>query len=298
MGFFSPTMNTVGGQTTSTTQTLPPWVEQALMQTVDRAQLLSEQPYQPFPGPRVAPITQDQLDAFALARTGIGGAQPFMDQAGTALTSALERPTLAGIQQYMDPFDELVTQNIISELSRQNDMQGIADQAQAVKLGAFGGSRTGVVEAERSRNFNRLISDVMAQRGSQSYGQALGQFNTQQQTGILGAQTAAQMAQMQQKLNAGDVSSLIGIGAFQQAQGQQSLDLAYADFIRQQQYPYQQVSFFNDILTGVPSTQQTTSGTSAQQVPGPSIGQQLTGVGLGVLGTLGATGAFGAGGWL
>ena len=295
MGFFSPQL--IGTSGSSTTQSLPPWVEATWQETVDRAQLLSENPYQPFPGPRMAPLNADQLAAFEQARSGVGAAQPYFQQGVDLIGQGMQAPTMAGIQAYMNPFDELVTQNIISELSRRNDIEGVGEAARAAQLGAFGGSRTGVVEAERGRNFERLVADVMAQRGAESYAQGLGQFNKQQQLQLGGGQALAGLAPTFQQLQAGDTASLLGIGSLQQGQSQQSLQLAYEDFIRQQQYPYTQVSFLSDVLSGVPSSQQVTQ--SQQQQPGPSIGQQITGIGLGALGILGSTGAFssGPGGW-
>jgi hypothetical protein len=82
------------------------------------------------------------------------------------------------------------------------------------------------------------------------------------------------------------------IGAVQQAQAQQGLDLGYQDFLKQKNYPYQQLAFMSDMLRGLPLSQ------SAQQVytAPPSTASQLGGLGMSALGIYGASGGFRANG--
>jgi hypothetical protein len=78
------------------------------------------------------------------------------------------------------------------------------------------------------------------------------------------------------------------IGAVQQAQGQQALDLAYQDFLKQKNYPYQQLAFMSDMVRGLPLSQ------SAQQVYAapPNVASQLGGLGMAGLGIYGMSGGF------
>ena len=69
--------------------------------------------------------------------------------------------------------------------------------------------------------------------------------------------------------------------AQQQALNQQRMDMAYQDFLRQMNYPMEQLQQYSSLLRGVPVTPNTTSTTYA---PGPGLGQQLMGAGLGALG--------------
>jgi hypothetical protein len=55
----------------------------------------------------------------------------------------------------------------------------------------------------------------------------------------------------------------------------------YQDFLRQMNYPMEQLQQYSSLLRGVPVTPNTTSTTYA---PGPGLGQQLMGAGLGALG--------------
>ena len=69
--------------------------------------------------------------------------------------------------------------------------------------------------------------------------------------------------------------------AQQQALNQQRMDMHYQDFLRQMNYPMEQLQQYSSLLRGVPVTPNTTSTTYA---PGPGLGQQLMGAGLGALG--------------
>ncbi len=294
MGIFDP--QTVGTTGSSVTTTRPPFVEQGFAELADRAFALGDRPYTPYPGPRIAPFSGLQQQAFGLAEANVGQAGRFAEEGIGQVRSGLAGPSAAGIQQYMNPFQEQVTQNTLREMGRQNTIGGIMDSARAVQQGAFGGSRSGIVEAERARNFGRTSADFIAQSNAQNYGQALNQFNTQQQLRMQGGQQIAGLGGLQQQFQQQDINNLIGLGGVQQAQTQGSLDLAYGDFQRQLRYPYEQISYVSDLIGGVPSSQQTS--VSQQQAPGPSIGSQIAGLGISAVGLLGATGAFGQGGYL
>jgi hypothetical protein len=66
--------------------------------------------------------------------------------------------------------------------------------------------------------------------------------------------------------------------AQQQALQQQYLDMAYQDFLRQRDFPMEQLQQYSSLLRGVPVTPNSAVSTYAQQ---PGIGQQLLGTGLG-----------------
>jgi hypothetical protein len=70
-------------------------------------------------------------------------------------------------------------------------------------------------------------------------------------------------------------------GQQQQQQAQRPLDMAYQDFINQQNYPYKQLGFMSDMIRGLPLGQQSTS--SVYQGSGSTMGQ-LAGIGMGAYG--------------
>jgi len=96
------------------------------------------------------------------------------------------------VAQYMNPYTQQVLQNQLQEMNRQAQIQQQANQAQAVRAGAFGGGRAAIVDAETQRNLAQLQNQEIAKAYSQNYGQAqaasLQAFEQAQQRALAGGQ--------------------------------------------------------------------------------------------------------------
>ena len=135
--------------------------------------------------------------------------------------------------------------------------------------------------------------DLRAQLANQQYGleaQRLGeqsrQFGAQQ--GLAGLAQAGQMAQTlgnlgqyQQQADLSRLSAQQQSAAQQQALNQQKLDMAYQDFLKERDYPMEQLQQYSSLLRGVPVTP---SSTTTAYAPQPGVAQQILGTGLGALG--------------
>lgn len=67
---------------TTTSSSAPPlWYQNYLRSLIGTAGAVASEPYRPYPGQRIAPLTADQQQAFNLTRAGIGGFQPYFTQA-------------------------------------------------------------------------------------------------------------------------------------------------------------------------------------------------------------------------
>ena len=64
----------------------------------------------------------------------------------------------------MDPYQKEVMQNSLAEMRRQSDITKQSLAAQAVKGGAFGGSRFGVQMAEQDRNLAQAQNQKIAEQ--------------------------------------------------------------------------------------------------------------------------------------
>jgi hypothetical protein len=73
----------------------------------------------------------------------------------------------------------------------------------------------------------------------------------------------------------------LGIGGQRRGLMQQGLDIGYEDFLRQQAFPREQLTFLSNLLQGVPVQPGVTTA-SFGRVPTPT--QQLLGAGLGAAG--------------
>jgi hypothetical protein len=72
----------------------------------------------------------------------------------------------------MNPYQQAVTEQTLAEIRRQADIAGQSQAAQAVRTGAFGGTREGVQRAEMERNVQNLMAQQIAQGYAQNYAQA------------------------------------------------------------------------------------------------------------------------------
>ncbi len=145
---------------------------------------------------------------------------------------------------------------------------------------------------EQSRQFGAGQGLQAASLGAQ-YGQAAQQLGEQSRQygaglGLQGLQTALQGAgqlgtlggqQFQQGMDINKLQN--AYGGQQQALRQQGLDMAYQDFLNEQNYPYKQLGFMSDMIRGLPLGQQSTQ--TMYQAPGSTLGQ-VAGIGTGIYG--------------
>jgi hypothetical protein len=187
------------------------------------------------------------------------------------------------MQAYMSPYMQNVVDIQQREAQRQADIARTGRGAQAVRAGAFGGSRQAIMEAEAGRNLQQQLGDIQA-RGLQSAfdrAQQAQQFGAE--LGLRGYGQAGQLAQTLGGLGAtqfGQQKDIISMqaaaGKERQALEQQRLSQQYQDFLRQQQFPYQQLGFFSDMLRGTPVGQ---TATTIYNQPQESLLPSLIGAG-------------------
>ena len=260
----------------------PPYVQQRqqeLLNTlfgVGDKQGLVETPL-PVIGQQVAGFSPAQQQAFTLATQGIGGYLPFLQAAEAATAQAGQRFQPGAQQAFMDPYQQDVTNEALKEIRRQGDIARQAQSAQAVKAGAFGGSREGVVRAETERGIQDIMSRRIFEDLSRNYQQAVaasqgagaGLLQQGKQFGALGTTAQAQNLQ--------DIQSLLGVGGLQQQLGQAQLEAQRQNLLAQQQEPFRRYSYGLEALAGLPF-----GGTTIQQKEVPTANpflQALSGIG-------------------
>ena len=240
-----------------------------------------------IPGQQIAGFTPTQTSAMNLASQGIGAYQPYLDAAQAAQTAALGTAGAgtqalssmqfdpSQVQQYMDPYQQSVTQDALKEMDRQGAMAQNQLAGQAVGAGAFGGSRFGIQQAEQARNLQDIKSRRIFEDMSRNYQQAVGAMQaantqrTQQAQGFanlgnvasgIGQRTGA-LGQAQQGAQAADVQQLMGIGGMQQQLQQQGFNTGYQNQLNAMMEPYRRLSYGQQMLQGLApmggTTQQT-----------------------------------------
>ena len=163
-----------------------------------------------------------QAGQFGVSNVNAPNLQQFsMGPAERVTTQSFASPNAA--QAYMSPYMESALQPQIREAARQSAMQGQQNQAQAVQQGAFGGSRSAIVEAERQRNLQRQVGDIYGTGMQSAFQNAQQQFNSEQQ-----ARLAAQQANQQAGLTVGQQNLAARLGV-QQLGANQSMQAAMAN---------------------------------------------------------------------
>ncbi|MEI9890921.1 MAG: hypothetical protein WDN45_10410 [Caulobacteraceae bacterium] len=305
MSFSSSQKDTSGSSTTS----LDPQYGSAVYGNLDRAQTLADTPFQPYTGTQVAPFTPTQLQAQG-ALTGIGqgdvGAGPLQSginlasQAGGYQPQGVTTTPLTGVDLsgYMNPYTQQVIDSTLGDLNRQQQIQDQNDASIATKAGAFGGSRSAVLQSLDHDNYARQAASALANLNQANFSQAqtaaqndlsrrLAASQANQGAGLQAAGLSLNAAnalagmggqQLNQALQR--VGALSTAGDAQQQNQQAQLDAAYQQWQLAQQYPVQMQQLLNQAVGLVPHTGTTAStGSETSNGFGFDLGGSLSGGG-------------------
>jgi hypothetical protein len=262
---------------------LPEWAKPYAKESLGKAQALSATPYQAYGGERIAQFTPLQQQAF-----GRAGDQQVAGQVGFGTGLA----GLAGISSFgdqgtaasfMSPYMDAVVQQQMESAQRQADIAGTQRGAQAVRAGAFGGSRQAVENAEAARALASQKGQIQATGLQSAFERAQQQFNQEQATRLNAAQTLGQLGQQQFGQQMDITGQQAQFGGQQRQATQDILGAQYQDFLNQQRAPYDQLAFMTSMIRGTPMGQTTT-----MYAPPPSATSQLIGLGTAAAGAYGA----------
>jgi hypothetical protein len=262
-------------QTTQTQVLIPEYIEKP---TEILANELLAQAQQPLtvPQQQVIGFSPTQQSAMNLAFQGIGSYQPFLDAAQAAQTAGLGTigagaqtvagaqfvPTEATLDRFRDPYQKFVTDEAVKEIDRQAALAQNQLAGQAVKAGAFGGSRFGIQQSELARNAADLKSRRVFEDLSRNFQQAQAAARAANQQRIQAGQVFGQLGRgasgiggamaglgaQTQQLAGQDVQQLMGIGGLQQQLAQTALNVDYQNRLNLQNAPFQQLSTAAGIL--------------------------------------------------
>ena len=296
-----------------------PWVEQYRRGFFDNLMNLVQQP-RPTPQMGVAGLDPFEMQAMGMAG-GVGGFQPYLEQAGGAYGQGLGA-TGQGIQagyygaqgydpamgkSFYNPYEEDVVQQSLDDVYKNFATQDVGARAGAVGQGAYGGGRGRLMAEERYNQLGKGMTDVAGGLRHQGYGAAQQQaqqaFADQQarmqragQMGMQGAQIYGNLGQglmglgeTGQQLLRNQMATLGGLG--QTARGiqdrmYQSQYDASSDLAKE---PYERMQFLQQMMSQMfpqgPTTGIQTTYNPQPNQPDPfSIIRELFGFG-------GATGA-------
>lgn len=238
------------------------WAGPYVTDMLGKAQALSELPYQPYTGALTAGPSTLQTQAFqGLGSLTVPSALTTAGQQAQQTFGATQQymPTVGTIQSYMNPYLEAVLapqKRAAEEASAKQRMETAGRLSQA---GAYGGSRQAIMEAEGQRNLQQLLSDITGKGYASAYDAARAQRQADIDAGLRGlaAQTAATQAltsagTQEQAAGLQNIAQQLAAGATQRDIEQQGLTADYNQYLRELQYPQQQLEFQRQMIAGLP----------------------------------------------
>ena len=287
--------------------TLPAFVAAGGKEIYEQARELAQSEFPLFTGERVATYGTDAegnpLRLTEREREGLDllanntGYQTILDDATTMAGTlgqgfeGMDAFDADTVNQYMDTFQTSIDP-ALEQLERERDLRQRQNSADAIRAGAFGGSRLGVREAMTDAEIARAGSDLRRQAGrdalqfaSQRYdadrASQRADFETDEASRLRATETLSALAPLSQALTEQQAGGLLTAGEAERQLDQQSLDLAYQDFLAQKQFPFEMLNFALGALQGIPYetlTRQQVSGNQFLQQPS-IYGQTIGGLG-------------------
>ena len=266
---------------TTAEATVPEYQQQQQRALFGAASSLMNQPFVPYTGARVAGFNPDQLRQFQATRGLFETGMQYDPMSGIAGLAGAETPQIGQVPSllqtdigaYQSPYTQQVIDTTLGDIRRQQDIAQRRAQEGAIRAGAFGGSRSAIMEAEASRPYVEQMARTAAGLRQAGYGQALGAAESDiarqqarafaqpelelrsraQRAGLLGGLQSEQAARLGQ---------LGQVGLQQQALQQRGLDVPYQEFQRALGYGGQQLGLLGQAMAP------TTAGQTTQRETG------------------------------
>lgn len=297
---------------TSTTSELPRYLQRYVEETSDRARGLSQVPYQPYGGQRVAGFSPETEQSFGAVQGLAAAGSPETNlaantalglsgyQAGDVGTTSW---TDADVAAYMNPYQEQVFDVQQARILKRFRQQQNERDAAYVQAGAFGGSRRHVSDEIARDEMNEALEVAEAEGLERAFTNAQNIFTSDEQRELQAQELRERVGVDAANVRAAGAEGLARFGDLRQTQGlrlagavgdigtqrrelaQNNLDVAYGNFVSQRDSPRERLNFFNSIMRGQPVTAQSDVVTTQ---PSPSIYSQIAGAGLAATGLYGA----------
>lgn len=251
-----------GGPVLPTTQesNLSSWAGPGVADYITRGTALAQQPYQAYTGPLTAGTSPLQQ----AANTNAGNINVPTSAMGAYTPGTFNTATA---QQYMNPYLQASLDPQLAEARRQSQITQMGNNAQAVKAGAFGGSRGALMNTETQRNLGSNLANITGQGYNTAYNNAQQQFNTENNMGL-------QAQNQTNQFGLGAISAQAGLGATQRANEQEGITALQNQFNTEQSDPLKKVQFEQSLYQGLPvSTVTGTTSTTGMQTAGQALGQ-------------------------
>ena len=251
----SSTMGTLFGTELSSTPTSATeygpssWYGPYITDYLNKQQALSGMGFTPYSGQLTAGPSNLQTQAFQ----GLGNLT-VPTQYQTA-TTAMEgyMPTVGTVESYMNPYLQNVLDPQLREARRQADISRMNTASRLAQAGAFGGGRQAIMEAEGERNLATQLADITGKGYAGAYDTARAQRLAELGLGQAGAKSLADIGTATQTAGLQNLAQQLAAGATQRDIEQAGITADYGQYLREFQYPQEQLTKFGEALKAAPA---------------------------------------------
>ena len=211
----------------------------------------------------------------------------------------LDQNGISNAQKYMNPYQQLVTDNATRAATTSYEQQRDSRAAQTAASGGRGGYRDSIMDSIGQSSLAGELGNIVGDFGSQGYMNAQDQFNRdrdvsmgavnnrnamrQAQSGIASGLAGASrgFGQMDYNQRLREIGGMESVGYKAMGAEQQKKDLMYSDWVNEQNYLQDQMANQMGMLSGMPMNNNSYQ-TNSSAAPGAA--QQLFATGIGVAG--------------
>jgi len=237
---------------TSKTSTLSPWAGDYVTNMLGKTQALTNAPMQTYGGPLTAGSSDLQKQGFAglsdIAKTGYS---PTTFTSGTFDSNAANK--------YMNPYIMASLNPQMEEARRQSQITQQGNAAKMTSAGAFGGSRSALMDAETQRSLGANMSNIVGTGLNTAYDKAMAQFNAEQDRGLNTQKATEASKQYSADYGLKSMSDLLSAGKTQRDIEAEGIAADKKQWEEQQARPYTNLEFQRKMLEGLPIGASTTS---------------------------------------
>lgn len=263
----------MGSKTKKTKRTqetkLPSWVTGASQKAVGMGERIADREYQGFTGDRVAGLSENEMMASDVARTGFGASQDFFGRGAAALDNQ-QSWTQADRAAFMNPYIETVVNKQLRDTGRSFDQKRAGLERTSSMRSAFGGGRQTMLESGLDRDHLETVGDISGAGYASAYDRAMDQFNQEQQRNIGTAAAFGSLGSGAAGAAGAQVGALSQTGRTEREVDQLGKDFDYGQFIEQRDWD---VNNLEPLLRSIQMAKhgQTTTDNTTQKTSGGGL---------------------------
>lgn len=254
----SSTMGTLFGTELSSTPTSATeygpssWYGPYITDYLNKQQALSGMGFTPYSGQLTAGPSNLQSQYFQ----GVGSlTMPTQYETATqGLTNVLgSQFDTAAVNKYMNPYLQASLNPQLEEARRQADITRMNNASRLAQAGAFGGSRQAIMEAEGNRNLASQLANITGTGYNTAYDKALAQYNADLARQAGASSALGTLGGQEQQAGLANLAAMQQAGATQRDISQQGLTADYGQYLREFNYPQEQLTKMSEALKTVPA---------------------------------------------